>query len=346
VLFFTIIIVISQFFPLEMYPATFYVSLVGTYFVSLLALAVLFLPKFWNIWKNLHKPWADDLHPSNRSQQRLSGGIGRPGGGGGGAGVLGRMPDDFRTAPTLVSRQAGAATTTAAAARMGMSMGVGIGDDDNNHLGQHLEVDPSATDSIVAPVTNLAAPTDVETKDKSSKHRRSFAIASMHLGGGGAAHTQLDGNPLGAWMNARIPRQGSDAAAVEEKCGTFMRTRQHSSGLEDVEDGGGGGISGSPGENEAMNENVDGGSADVAEGSQGRRSRIGQSSISVDTPREHNKHNHVEFAENSAGLEEGGIGGAPMEGQETDVDLREPLRTAVLAERTFGSSISGAQRMV
>lgn len=347
-LFFTVIIVVSQFFPLEMFLATFYISLVGTYFVSLLALVVLFLPKFWNIWKNLRKPWVDNLHPSNQNPQRRSGSIGRPGsgGGGGGAGALGRVPDDFRTAPAFTRRQVGSATTTAVAAGMGMSMGVGRENGDSDHLGQPFETDPITTDSTLAPAIDPTAPTDGGTNQKPPKHKRSFSVVSMHLGGGGAASAQLDGNPLGAWMNSRVWRQGSDAAAVEEISETFMRQRQSVSGLEDVNDGGGS-TSSNPGENDAMNENVNRGSVGGSDGPYDRRSRISQASISVDIPREHNTHNRVEFAGNSVGQRrEGREGGAAIEGQGADVVLQEPLRTTTLAERTFGSSNSGAQRMV
>ncbi|KAG0294926.1 hypothetical protein BGZ96_000163 [Linnemannia gamsii] len=338
IFFFTVIIVVSQFFPLEMYLATFYISLFGTYFVALLSLALLFLPKFWNIWKNLRKPWADGLHPSNHNPRRRSGGIGRHGSGGdggGGTGVLGQMPDDFRTAPTFARRQLGSATTTAAVSGMGMGRGVGIENDDGGHLRQPFKADTITTDSTLTPAMVPTAPNDGETSQKPPEHRRTFSVVSMHPGGGEAATAQLDGNPLGAWVSSRIWQQGSDTSAEEEMIGTFMRHRR-ASGLEDVEDGDGG-TAGNPGENDEMNEHVDGGSAGGTESSYDRRLRISQALISVDIPREHNTHNRVEFAGSSVGL--GGGGG-------TDVVLQEPLRSNAWAERTFGSSTSGAQCML
>ncbi|KAF9546684.1 hypothetical protein EC957_009444 [Mortierella hygrophila] len=348
VFFFTIIIVVSQFFPVEIYLATFYISIVGILFVAFLALAVLFAPKFRNIWKNLRKPWEEDLHPSNRIHQRIPGGIGRPGsGGGGGAGILGRMPDDFRTVPpNFVRRQVVPATTTAAVAAAAAELGIvmGMGDDGGNYLGQPSVADHVSTaERVLAPVVDHTLTTG-GSNEKPSKHKRTFPVASLTRGGGGgggggggAANANLEGNPLGAWMNSKVPRKGSDPGAAEENSGTFMTLGQRSAGLD--EDGGG--TSSYPGENEAMNENVDG--AGIAEGSRDRHSRMSQGSIRGDNiPKEHHEHNRVEFAENSFGAGEGGT----LERHGADLDMGTPLRTAILAERTFGSSMSGAQRML
>lgn len=241
------------------------------------------------------------------------------------------MPDDFRIAlPAFARRQVAPAITTAAAAGMGM------GADGGNYLGQPSMADHAITaESVLAPAVDHTLPTRV-SNEKPSKHKRTFSVASLTLGGG-AANANLDGNPLGAWMNSRDPRKGSGAAAVEEKSGTFMRRGHRSAGLD--EDGGG--TSSYPGENEAMNEKVDG--ASVAEGSHDRRSRMSQGSIGSDNiPKKHHRHNRVEFAENSIGAG----GGGALERHRTDIALGEPLRTTILAERTFGTSTSGAQRMV
>ncbi|KAG0273101.1 hypothetical protein BGZ95_011104 [Linnemannia exigua] len=227
VFFFTIIIIISQFFPLEIYLATFYISVIGTYLVTVLALTVLFLPKFWNIWKSLRKPWTEDLHPSNQNQQCLSAGFGRPGiggGGGGGVGTLGRMPDDFRTALTFVGRQ-----TATATAKAGMEV------DDSNFVRPMVE--SITAESVLAPAIDpVISIAESEGEGVSISHGDKQAIA---------AATEI--------MN--VKGEGEDGTG--------------------------------------------GGASDV------------------------------------------GVGR-----QETDTSLQEPMRTTILAERTFGSSTSGAQRML
>ncbi|KAG9071058.1 hypothetical protein KI688_008601 [Linnemannia hyalina] len=189
-------------------------------------------------------------------------------------------------------------------------------------------------DSVLAPIVDHTLTTG-GSNERPSKHKRKFSVASLTLGGGGGtANANLDGNPLGAWMNSKVPRKGSDPGAVEEKRGTFMTLGQRSAGLD--EDGGG--TSSYPGENEAMSRNVDG--AGVAEGSHDHRSRMSQGSIRGDNiPKEHRGHSRVEFAENSFSA----AGGGALGRRGTDPDLRGPLRTAILAERTFGGSTnSGA----
>lgn len=60
VFFFTLVIIISLFFPPEIYVATFYISIIGIYFTASLALVVLFAPKFFNLWKAHHGDDDDD----------------------------------------------------------------------------------------------------------------------------------------------------------------------------------------------------------------------------------------------------------------------------------------------
>ncbi|KAK3846161.1 MAG: hypothetical protein J3R72DRAFT_516456 [Linnemannia gamsii] len=351
VFFFTIIIVISLFFPIEIYLATFYISIVGIFFVALLALTVLFLPKFWSIWKNFRKPWAKDSHPSNQNQQRLSAGIGRlgsgGGGGGGGVGTLGRMPGDFRTATSNVRRQAGAGAGATAAAAATTAAGVGMGVDDSSFV--QPMVDPITAESVLAPVTHpVTSIGGGGSNEKPAKHKRTFSVASLTLG---AQSTQLDGNPLGAWMNSRVPHRGSEAAAAEEKSGTFMKLSQGKAGSEEE------GSSNSHGDKEAiaaasetMSEKGEGDDATGTEIAQRPRSRTSRGSIKVDIPNEHyaqrTNNNRVEFAESSFGPTGGGAREGGVGREETDVSLDEPMRTTILAERTFGSSTSGAQRML
>lgn len=47
VFFFAILILISQFFPVDLYLATFYTIVASTFFISFVALIILFAPKFW-----------------------------------------------------------------------------------------------------------------------------------------------------------------------------------------------------------------------------------------------------------------------------------------------------------
>ncbi|KAF9904094.1 hypothetical protein EC991_003069 [Linnemannia zychae] len=332
VFFFTIIIIISQFFPLEIYLATFYISIVGTFFVALLALTVLFLPKFWNIWKSFRKPWVEDLHPSNRTQQRLPGGIGRPGGGGGGGvGTLGRMPDDFRTGPSFTRRQAGA--------------GVGVGD---SNFVQPVS-GPITAESVLAPVIDPAPPSTGGggSSEKPSKHKSTFSIGSASLG---AANAKLEGNPLGAWMNSRILRKSSDGTPVGDMRGASLKLGQNAAGS--GEEGPSDGFEEKEASNAMTTTTVNEDDRGDDSSSPGRRATLrserSQGSIKVDIPREQlqvqrTHPGRVEFVENSFGP--GGGGGEVTVRQGMDIDL-EPLRTTLFAERTFGSSTSGAQRML
>ncbi|KAF9289444.1 hypothetical protein BGZ68_009354 [Mortierella alpina] len=57
IFFFAILVIASQFFPYDIYLATYYITLVGTYVVATLALLILFVPKFRSICKSRQKSW-------------------------------------------------------------------------------------------------------------------------------------------------------------------------------------------------------------------------------------------------------------------------------------------------
>ncbi|KAG9326519.1 hypothetical protein KVV02_007668 [Mortierella alpina] len=78
IFFFALLIVISLFFPDDLYTASFYIEICGTFFTNLLALSVLFYPKFWKIWKAYqrrrhHNPLDEHWQPSHhhRSHHKL-----------------------------------------------------------------------------------------------------------------------------------------------------------------------------------------------------------------------------------------------------------------------------------
>ncbi|ORZ27121.1 periplasmic binding protein-like I [Lobosporangium transversale] len=93
--FFLIMIVASHFFPIEFYPATFYLTYIGIYSIALLSLLILFAPKFWEIWKSQHQTWTSSraLHIYSQHPHHLGGN-----GGGifGSSNALGRVPDGLR----------------------------------------------------------------------------------------------------------------------------------------------------------------------------------------------------------------------------------------------------------
>ncbi|KAG0357176.1 hypothetical protein BG005_003840 [Podila minutissima] len=116
--FFTIALIISQFFPSEIYMATFYISIIGIYFTASLALVVLFAPKFYNLWRVRHGDDDDDegsfaihghgkfgqpalrgvtdIHQAARVAGIRSGGLG----GDLGSGTFSRSPADLQTTPS------------------------------------------------------------------------------------------------------------------------------------------------------------------------------------------------------------------------------------------------------
>ncbi|CAO3573178.1 unnamed protein product [Mortierella alpina] len=78
IFFFALLIVISLFFPDDLYTASFYIEICGTFFTNLLALSVLFCPKFCKIWqahqrRRLQNPLDGHWQPSHhhRSHHKL-----------------------------------------------------------------------------------------------------------------------------------------------------------------------------------------------------------------------------------------------------------------------------------
>ncbi|KAI8361312.1 periplasmic binding protein-like I [Mortierella sp. GBAus27b] len=101
IFFFAVIIAIVNFLPIEVYVASFYVSVVCTWFVAFLSLIVLFAPKFWSIWKNRHEPWLEHDPSNERHAQRYGFGSGVGSffaRNGRTAASLGRMPGNLKIA--------------------------------------------------------------------------------------------------------------------------------------------------------------------------------------------------------------------------------------------------------
>ncbi|KAG0025742.1 hypothetical protein BGZ81_006939 [Podila clonocystis] len=183
VLFFTIIVAIAQAFPPEIYLATFYITIIGTYFIAMLALIVLFTPKFWHVYKSRHK-WAGDHYASPQGR------IGTMGGGGGGgidtAAVLSRLPGD------MGGRHA--ATTTLAVSDLevtGMDDGAGVLEGVSNQITAEEVHSPSIGGGSHAALQRIFS-TD------SAGSRRSRRSAK-----------KMEANPLGAWTKAKVPHKGT-----------------------------------------------------------------------------------------------------------------------------------------
>ncbi|KAF8985974.1 hypothetical protein BGZ52_009706 [Haplosporangium bisporale] len=171
-------------FPLEIYLATFYITIVGTYIVAMLSLIVLFSPKIWILYKNRHK-WARDNHAS----QSQGGCIGPMGGGGGGGGIgnmtatLARLPGDFGTRQDTATK-------------------MGIPDLDmagmNGGTGEHGS-DPITVDKVLLPITGSSSHGALQrmlSTDSGISRRSRRSI------------NKLEANPLGAWMKTKVPQKG------------------------------------------------------------------------------------------------------------------------------------------
>ncbi|KAF9570337.1 hypothetical protein EC968_001950 [Mortierella alpina] len=84
IFFFTLIIVISLFFPDDLYTASFYIEICGIFFTTLLALYVLFYPRFMKIWRAyergrhqnaLNGHWQPNQHHRSHHKLRRPGDI-------------------------------------------------------------------------------------------------------------------------------------------------------------------------------------------------------------------------------------------------------------------------------
>ncbi|KAG0057737.1 hypothetical protein BGZ83_003635 [Gryganskiella cystojenkinii] len=268
--FFATIIFASQAFPLDLYLATFYISIVGTIFIAWLSLIVLFLPKFLGIWKSSHKPWGDGGHPSQRNQ----GGLVDGGGGGnfGGAAAMGRLPGDIKVSRRSAGTTALIAATTAA-----------------------------ATDVVLADGHRQSITTAEKGLEKAfSSAKRSSSSGSTNTSS--AAIPKIEGNPLGAWMNSRMTQKGSVSTAGS---GTFS--------TESLDDGA----------SFALGRRKEGGSS---------VRQILQSNVDLESQKQ---------TTGRLGNETSGVGGPAGES-----DPQEPLHNDLRMDRTFGSSSTGAHRML
>ncbi|KAF9939480.1 hypothetical protein BGZ67_009411 [Mortierella alpina] len=69
IFFFAILVIASQFFPYDIYLATYYITLIGTYVVATLALLILFVPKFRSIYKSRRKSWGHGDRPNEEHNE-------------------------------------------------------------------------------------------------------------------------------------------------------------------------------------------------------------------------------------------------------------------------------------
>ncbi|KAG0326636.1 hypothetical protein BG000_001292 [Podila horticola] len=188
VLFFSAIIAIAQAFPPEIYLATFYITLAGTYFITMLALIVLFAPKFWHVYKSRRKCTRGCY--GNHTQSRIGTIEGEGGGGGGGidtTAILSRLPED------LSRRQA--ATTTLAFADLDVT---GADDGAGAQGGVGGVVDPITASEVLSPIIGSSHATLHRTlSSDSTGSRRSRRSAKG-----------MEANPLGAWTKTKVPHKG------------------------------------------------------------------------------------------------------------------------------------------
>ena len=266
--FFAIIIIVSQAFPVDLYLASFYISIVGTLFITALSLIVLFWPKFWGIWASMKKPWGEDGHPSQQNQGGLRGG----GGGFGGAEAMGRMPDDIKVG------QRAAIAPEVAASEMEMAGGNRI--------------------SITAEKVS-------ESVFKNSR-KRSSTNASITTSNTGIS--KIEGNPLAAWMNSRMQQKGSAPTTGEVHTGTFS---SESLPLDDS----------------------------VGLGCGRKKAGISGKTFQALSGEDDQEHQVQRLGRTELDATDEGAAG-------DEEDPKEPLHTGLQMDRTFGSSSSGAQRMV
>ncbi|KAF9100596.1 hypothetical protein BGX27_000323 [Mortierella sp. AM989] len=160
IFFFAIIIVVARLFPEDLYLATFYITITSTYFVALISLFVLFVPKFWRIYKSRNRPWYQDAgHRSNQISQSGGRNAAKFGFGGNGAAILGRLPEHFRTSPSLM------APDSAASRERGEMSGTGA-------------TFQSATDNNITDFSNSGAFGDIELRQLKKSPARRWSVAA------------------------------------------------------------------------------------------------------------------------------------------------------------------------
>ncbi|KAG0091951.1 hypothetical protein BGZ92_011214, partial [Podila epicladia] len=186
VLFFTIIIAIAQAFPPEIYIATFYITIIGTYFIAMLALIVLFLPKFWRVFKSRRKYYA------NQSQDQ----VGAMGGGGKGRSEDGRGGMDTAEGLARLKGDPGGsqgATTTLTIPDLEVP-----GTDDGAEA-QRGVLNPITAEGVSSPIG-------------SNSHAALQRILSTDSAGSRISHRsaqRMKANPLGAWTKVKVPHKGT-----------------------------------------------------------------------------------------------------------------------------------------
>ncbi|KAF9301104.1 hypothetical protein BGZ74_007085, partial [Mortierella antarctica] len=202
VLFFTIIIAIAQAFPPEIYVATFYITIMGTYFIAMLALGVLFVPKFWHIYKSHHKYY------TNQTQDQVGTMGGGCGGGGGGmdtAEGLARLPGDPGGSQ--------GATTTLVIPDLDVP-----GMDDGAR----------AQGGVLNPVTAEEVPSPIIGSNSHAALQRILSVDSAGSRRSRRSAQRMEANPLGRWTKDKVSHKGT--VPVTE---TFSETLPEIHGGED-----------------------------------------------------------------------------------------------------------------
>ncbi|KAI8602561.1 periplasmic binding protein-like I [Dissophora ornata] len=250
--FFAILVIISRIFPPSLYPANFYIASIGALFVVLVTLIVLFAPKFWNIWNDLHKGRGKERYYNNFNNRtphlgiRGAGGsddhsitVG-PGGLGGDASgaIFGRMPEDLKFAlpPTVQpttegeqqeqqrQQQEEVASTNSAVGDFDLS-NIAF---DRSELGASSH-EPSAT-TTVERVPAIATTTEVSrSESRSESHPESLSSFSDIIN---RRQAKSKDNPLNAWMKSRIPRKESVVVGNTHKIDE-VETLQNQGGAEE-----------------------------------------------------------------------------------------------------------------
>ncbi|KAF9331878.1 hypothetical protein BG006_005252 [Podila minutissima] len=208
VLFFTIIIAIAQAFPPEIYVATFYITIMGTYFIAMLALGVLFVPKFWHIYKSHRKYY------TNQTQDQVGTMGGGYGGGEGGmdtAEGLARLPGD-------PGGSQGATTTLV------------IPDQDVPGMVDGAK----AQGGVLNPITAEEVPSPIIGSNSHTALQRILSTDSAGSRRSRRSAQRIEANPLGKWTKDKVSHKGT--VPVTE---TFSETLPEVNGGEDHAPGNG-----------------------------------------------------------------------------------------------------------
>ncbi|KAF9958840.1 hypothetical protein BGZ72_010822 [Mortierella alpina] len=210
IFFFALLIVISLFFPDDLYMASFYIEIWGTFFTNLLALSVLFYPKFWKIWKGYQR---------SRYQNPLDGHW---------------QPGHHHRSHHKLRRPGDMATGISSGGLMGINT-TGFGNMEEtvapNSVNGNMEETPSQRTGPVAPTGTRA----IAVTDSASSTAREVIVKGKRsdrpLKHGLSTNSSLGDRPPSVnlvdwWMNTSVPIQrivSSTFSAQGGSCGTDYR---------------------------------------------------------------------------------------------------------------------------